>query len=57
MMGRLEVGGCPRLELRVAVLVKVVWDGGGGHGRRGVTLFHRNVSKLLLLLLLASNTL
>ena len=57
MMCWLEVGGGPRLELGVAVLVKVVGDGGRGHGWGGVTLFHRNVSKLLLLLLLAYTTL
>ena len=54
----LEVGGRPRLEvLGMARLVKVVGDWGRGHGRGGVALFHRNVSKMLLLLLVASNTL
>ena len=53
----LEVGGRPRLELGMARLVKVVGDWGRGHGRGGVALFHRNVSKMLLLLLVASTTL
>ena len=41
---RMEGGGGPSLELRVAVvLVKVVLDGLGGHGRGGMSLLHKNV--------------
>ena len=43
----LEVGGGPRLELGVASLVKVVWDGGRGHRRGGMALLHRNIAVLL----------